>query len=80
VREHPLVKLYGCPPDAMELTRAHAKVEGGHREDAWRVVLAHASEGTDAARAAGATCEEALVLWHGYRDGVADRMGLRKAA
>jgi pyrroloquinoline-quinone synthase len=80
VREHPLVKLYGCPPEAMELTRAHAEVEGGHREDAWRIVLTHASEGSEAARAIVATTEEALLLWHGYRDGVADRMGLRKAA
>jgi pyrroloquinoline-quinone synthase len=78
VREHPLVKYYGCPPAAMELTRAHAKVEGGHREDAWRTVLAHAQDGTDAAAAVGATCEEALRLWHAYRDGVAERMGVAR--
>ncbi|HEY3819784.1 MAG TPA: iron-containing redox enzyme family protein [Polyangiaceae bacterium] len=79
VREHPLVKLYGCPPGAMRLTTAHAAVEGGHREDAWTMVLAHAPEGTDAARAVVATCEEALAMWHAYRDGVADRMGLEPA-
>jgi pyrroloquinoline-quinone synthase len=76
VREHPLVKSYGCPPAAMELTRAHAKVEGGHREDAWRTVLANAKDGSDAAAAVGATCEEALHLWLAYRDGVAERMGV----
>jgi pyrroloquinoline-quinone synthase len=78
VREHPLVKLYGCPPEAMKLTRAHAKVEGGHREDAWTMVLAHAPEGSDVARAVVATCEEALGAWQAYRDGVAERMGLRR--
>ena len=78
VREHPLVKLYGCPPQAMGLTRAHAKVEGGHREDAWTMVLAHSPEETEAARVVVATCEEALSAWHAYRDGVAERMGLRR--
>ncbi len=78
VREHPLVKLYGCPPEAMRLTTAHAAVEGGHREDAWTMVLTHAPEGTEAALAVMATCEEALGLWQAYRDGVAERMGLRQ--
>jgi pyrroloquinoline-quinone synthase len=78
VREHALVKHYGCPPEAMELTRAHAQVEGGHREDAWTTVLAHTPEGACAARAVLATCEQALVLWQAYRDGVAERMGLRR--
>jgi pyrroloquinoline-quinone synthase len=77
VREHPLVKLYGCPPEAMALTRAHAQVEGGHREDAWRTVLANATDGSPAALAVVSVCEEALDLWHAYRDGVAERMGLR---
>jgi pyrroloquinoline-quinone synthase len=80
VREHALVKHYGCSPDAMVLTRAHAEVEGSHRGDAWHMVLGHTPDG-DIARAAVQTCEEALALWHAYRDGVADRMGLgRKAA
>jgi hypothetical protein len=78
VREHPLVKLYGCPPEAMGLTRAHAEVEGGHREDAWTMVLVHAPEGTGAARAVVETCEQALATWQAYRDGVAERMGLRR--
>ena len=80
VREHALVKLYGCPPEAMELTRAHAAVEGGHREDAWTMVLCHAPEGSDIARAVVDTCEQALALWHAYRDGVAEHMGLRREA
>ena len=80
VREHPLVKFYGCSAEAMELTRAHAEVEGGHREDAWRMVLTHAPDGSPEARAVAETCEQALSLWHAYRDGVAERMGLREKA
>jgi pyrroloquinoline-quinone synthase len=80
VFEHALVKFYGCPPEAMELTRAHAQVEGGHRADAWAMVLSHAREGTEAARAVLDTCEEALGAWLAYRDGVAERMGLRRQA
>jgi pyrroloquinoline-quinone synthase len=78
VHEHPLVKHYGCPPEAMALTRAHAEVEGGHRADAWRMVLDHVSAGTEVERAVVATCEEALAMWQRYRDGVAERMGLAR--
>jgi pyrroloquinoline-quinone synthase len=77
VNEHPLVKFYGCPPAAMQLTRAHAQVEGGHRADAWRMVIAHAAA---SAESVVTTCEEALVLWQAYRDGVAERMQLRRAS
>ncbi|MBV9945342.1 MAG: iron-containing redox enzyme family protein [Myxococcales bacterium] len=76
VREHPLVKYYGCPPGAMTLSRAHAEVEGDHRADAWRMVLDHTEEGSADARAALGTCERALGLWLAYRDAVARQMGL----
>ncbi len=79
VRAHPLVKHYGCPPEAMELSRAHAQVEGEHREDAWRMVLASAHT-TDDERAVIDTCQQALPMWHAYRDGVAARMGLSEAS
>jgi pyrroloquinoline-quinone synthase len=79
VRAHPLVVHYGCPPEAMELTRAHAAVEGGHRRDAWRIVLAHAPDGSAVADDVAETCERALALWHAYRDGVASVMGLERA-
>jgi hypothetical protein len=79
VREHPLVKHYGCPPAAMDLTRAHGQVEGGHRADAWRIVLEHVPEGSDVAHQVIATFDEALAAWLAYRDGVADRMALRAA-
>ncbi len=81
VREHALVKFYGCPAEAMVLTRAHAEIEGSHRADAWRMVLGYTPEGSDAALAVAQTCEQALDLWLAYRDGVAERMGVeRKAA
>lgn len=76
VRRHPLVAHYGCPPEAMQLTRAHAQVEGGHRRDAWRILLAHTPDASGEASAVSATCEEGLRLWHAFRDGVAERMGL----
>lgn len=80
VRDHPLVKHYGCPPDAMTLARAHALVEGDHRGDAWRMVLQHTPDASAEARAVIATCEQACALWHAYRDGVAERMGLHRQA
>jgi len=80
VREHALVKFYGCPPDAMVLTRAHAQIEGSHRGDAWRMVLGHTPPGGDVARAAVDTCEQGLAFWIAYRDGVAERMGLGQKA
>ncbi len=80
VRKHPLVAHYGCKPEAMQLTRAHAQVEGGHRHDAWRVVLDHVPDEGDLFRAVVSTCERALWSWHRYRDGVAERMGLRRDA
>lgn len=76
VRKHPLVLHYGCPPSAMELTRAHAIVEGGHRADAWRSVLDHVKDGSDDARAVLDVCQRALAAWHRYRDGVAEHMKL----
>jgi pyrroloquinoline-quinone synthase len=76
VLEHPLVKFYGCATDAMEIRRAHGAVEGGHRMDAWRMMLANVPEGTEVARTVVETCETALAMWHRYRDGVATRMGL----
>jgi pyrroloquinoline-quinone synthase len=75
IKNHPLVVHYGCPPSAMELTRAHSKVEGGHRDDAWRLVLTHTPPPLE--EATGATMEQALRTWLAYRDGVAERMGLR---
>jgi pyrroloquinoline-quinone synthase len=75
VMKHPLVLHYGCPPAAMELTRAHAAVEGGHRTDAWKIVLDNVA-GDEMMGRVTATCMRALAAWQRYRDGVAERMGL----
>jgi hypothetical protein len=79
VREHSLVKHYGCPPAAMDLTRAHGQVEGAHRSDAWRTIVENVPAVGELELQVVATCEEALAAWHAYRDGVADRMHLRRA-
>jgi pyrroloquinoline-quinone synthase len=79
VARHPLVVHYGCPPDAMHLVRAHGDVEGGHRGDAWRIVLDHANDEATA-KAVVETCMDALVRWHRYRDGVAEMMGLARTS
>jgi pyrroloquinoline-quinone synthase len=78
VAKHPLVVHYGCLPSAMDLARAHATVEGGHRADAWRMVLDHVSDDGPVARAVEETCDWALAAWLAYRDGVAERMGLSR--
>jgi hypothetical protein len=79
VARHPLVAHYGCPPEAMKLTRAHAAIEGAHRMDAWRVVLENVSDDDETlVRSVTQTCERALWAWHRYRDGVAELMGLRR--
>ncbi len=75
---HPLVVHYGCPEAAMELARAHAAIEGGHRSDAWRIVLGHVPEDSPLAENVLSTCRRALAMWLAYRDGVAERMGLTR--
>jgi pyrroloquinoline quinone (PQQ) biosynthesis protein C len=77
VTGHPLVVHYECPPSAMELARAHAAVEGGHRSDAWRIVLSHLDDETIVKRVIE-SCVTALAMWQRYRDGVAERMGLAR--
>lgn len=77
VKRHPLVVHYGCKPEAMKLTRAHGDVEGGHRADAWRILVDHVADDATA-KIVVDTCAEALARWHRYRDGVAERMGLRR--
>lgn len=73
VLSHPMVKYYGCPPEKLRLVRAHRAVEGGHRKDAWRMVLSHA-RGHE--RAVIRAVNRALMTWLKYRDGVVRAMGL----
>ncbi len=75
VSKHALVVHYGCPPAAMQLVRAHGDVEGGHRGDAWKILLDHVTDEATTT-AVVATCMDALVRWHRYRDAVAEEMGL----
>jgi pyrroloquinoline quinone (PQQ) biosynthesis protein C len=78
VKKHTLVLHYGCPPQAMQLTRAHGDVEGAHRADAWKMVLEHTPPALDEIVVAGV--KRAHQLWGTYRDGVAERMGLSSVA
>jgi pyrroloquinoline-quinone synthase len=79
MREHPLVRVHGCPPEKMRLVQVHRLVEGGHRDDAWAMVLEHVTDDATAARV-GDAVEKALASWLLYRDGVARRIGLERQA
>ena len=71
---HPLVVHYGLPLDALALTKAHRRVEGSHREAAWRIVLDHVAA-ADRPACVGAL-EQTLTAWLAYRDEVASACGL----
>lgn len=73
IDKHPMVAFYGCPRDAMGLVRAHRAVEGGHRKDAWQMVLSHADGHQNDIVAA---VERASDLWHAYRDDVCSAAGI----
>lgn len=76
LEEHPLVKHYNLPLEALALTKAHRKVEGSHRAAAWRILLDHVptSEHTGVLAAMEAT----LAAWLAYRDEVAAACGLSR--
>ncbi len=76
LEEHPLVKHYQLPLEALALTKAHRKVEGSHRAAAWRILLDH----VPATEHAGviAAMEATLGAWSAYRDEVAARCGLAR--
>jgi pyrroloquinoline quinone (PQQ) biosynthesis protein C len=74
--EHPLVKHYGLPLDALALTKAHRTVEGDHRQAAWRVLLNFTPE--DRRAEVVAALAEAVDAWQAYRDGVAHACGLER--
>jgi len=80
IAQHPLVRHYGADPAKMRLVRAHHAVEGGHRADAWNMVLGHAPTEPEAQGAITRAVEEAGRLWHAYRDGVARAMRLPRPA
>ncbi len=77
VRDHPLVRHHGVSPDHMDLIRAHQKVEAGHRQDAYVMVVNHAI--TAQQQEAVLSClRKSLRLWLKYRDAVAKACGLKK--
>ena len=73
--EHPLVKHYGLPLEALALTRAHRSVEGGHRRSAWRNLLEHVTAPAAQLEVVSAM-RGALEHWLGYRDDVAAACGI----
>jgi pyrroloquinoline quinone (PQQ) biosynthesis protein C len=73
--EHPLVKHYGLPVEALALTRAHRAVEGGHRRAAWSNVLDHVTD-PERQQAVLQAMRGALEHWLGYRDDVAQACGI----
>ena len=73
--DHPLVKHYGLPLEALALTRAHRSVEGGHRTAAWRSILDHVLE-PERQEAVLAAMRGTLARWLSYRDDVALACGI----
>jgi pyrroloquinoline-quinone synthase len=73
--DHPLVKHYGLPLQALALTRAHRTVEGGHRRAAWRNLLDHVVI-PGRQEAVVAAMQGALEHWLSYRDDVASACGI----
>ena len=61
----------------MQLTRAHQRVEAGHRHHAYAMVGAGAI-GLRRQRAVIASVEKTLALWLRYRDAVARACGLTR--
>jgi pyrroloquinoline-quinone synthase len=73
--EHPLVKHYGLPLEALALTRAHRSVEGGHRRAAWKSLLDHVTEPARQLAVVQAM-QGTLEHWLRYRDDVAAACGI----
>jgi pyrroloquinoline-quinone synthase len=78
LEEHPLVKHYGLPLEALALTKVHREVEGDNRASAWTMVLDHV--GAPARHAVVAGMKRALQDWQAYRDAVAGACGVAQAA
>lgn len=70
IANHPLVTFHGVSAKAMDLIRAHQLVEGGHRHDAYAMVVSHAKTRKQQDMIL-TTLQRTLTLWLRYRDGVA---------
>jgi hypothetical protein len=71
------VRYHGLDPRYLTLKRAHARVEDGHRQAAWRMVLDHTRNNGEKMLVTEAL-ERSLELWHGFRDGVAKASGVTR--
>jgi hypothetical protein len=77
LEDHPLVKHYGLPLEGLALTKAHRRVEGNHRQAAWRMIVDHViSADYDGVIRA---MERTLAAWQAYRDDVAAACGVTKS-
>lgn len=76
VARHPLVRVHKVAPSALELVRVHRRVEGGHRQAAWEMVLANTTLAQE--DAVSFALDEALRHWLHYRDAVAAACGLTR--
>jgi len=70
IKAHPLVRFHGVSPQALDLIRAHQLVEGGHRHDAYAMVVNQAKTRAQQ-NTILTTLQRTLALWLRYRDGVA---------
>jgi pyrroloquinoline-quinone synthase len=77
VSQHPLVQCHNISRAKMDLIRAHQQVEAGHRQDAYAMVLTHATTAQQQ-QAVLACLSKALALWTRYRDAVAKACRLRR--
>jgi len=75
INNHPLVKFHGVSSRALDLIRAHQLVEGGHRHDAYAMVVNQAKTRAQQDTIL-TTLQRTLALWLRYRDGVARACGL----
>jgi pyrroloquinoline-quinone synthase len=75
--QHPLVLHYGLPLQALELTKAHRRVEGEHRKGAWSILLEYVPP-SDYSKVVTAM-QEVLHAWLAYRDAVAAACGLERS-
>jgi pyrroloquinoline-quinone synthase len=74
--QHPLVKHYGLSVEYLALTKAHRRVEGDHRQAAWRILLDHVP--ASSREPVVAWMQDVLGAWLAYRDGVAQACGIAR--
>ncbi len=67
---HPLIRHHKIDRQSMDLIRAHQKVEAGHRQDAYTMVVTYA-DSRSRQNAVLACVKQGLALWTAYRDGIA---------